>query len=190
MINKFVLLPFVVLSSVCLSSCLQLLQPVNSQNVASRDITYDGVNPFSGKADAICKLYWKYTKEKNSEYAKREIRGLLAEFEGTISRINNQMTFKEFYANVTFVDGSSKVEYWDLFGTSQNWKVGEKRKVKGIVTDFIGRDPNKETCDIIVNNLYKSGFDGILGPGECTIINGNYKTQKNLCMPSRELSPQ
>ncbi len=188
--KKLLLLPFVVVSSVCLTSCLQLLQPLNSQNAASSNITYEGVTPFSGKADDVCKLYWKYTKEKNSDYARREIRGLLAEFDGTITRINTKINFEEFYANVTLENGNSNVEYWDLFGSTQNWKVGEKRKIKGIVTDFMGKNSNKGTCTIIMNNIYKAGYDGILGPGQCTTVSGNYKTQKTLCMPSRELSPQ
>lgn len=179
-------------ASVLLTSCLQLMQPVNSnQAVSTNEVTYADVTPYKGETQKICQLYYKYRAEKNHDYARRELQGLLVELKGKITKIRTDLNNDTFYAVTVINDRGSEIEYWDLFGSSQNWNVGETRVIKGVLTDISAKNVEKNNCLLTMNNIDNGKFEAqALKPGECRIIKGNYKKERTLCMPSHELSPQ
>ena len=179
--SRFLVLVTVFVSSSFLTACLML--PLPQSNIAQESSL--NVTSESGQ-DYLCDAFLKLSEEKNHFYAENEFLGKVMEVKGEILYINTDST-NSYFASVTLKSGKQLFYFYDLFGTTESWKKGEVRTVKGVVT-MMGKninDPFNYKCNTFLN------YPSLLGikRGQCTIRQGNYNRKIQICLPSHELSP-
>lgn len=179
---KFSFFVTVFVSSSFLTGCL-LLPPL--QNNTVQESSSLNVTSESGH-DYLCDAFFKLTAEKNSSYAENEFLGKVMEVKGEIISINTDST-NSYFAIVALKSGKQLFSFYDLFGTSESWRIGETRTVKGVVTMIKKNinDPNNYKCNTFLNDptLIR------IKRGQCTMRKGNYNRDIQICLPSHELSP-